>query len=69
MALLVKLGPRPRKWNLLKIKEWLEHNLIVDPIDIEFLKDTVASHKEVTEAAQKENDVDNACLGTKNWNS
>jgi hypothetical protein len=67
VAVLVKLGPCLRKWNLLKIQEeWLEQNLIVDPIDIEFLKDTVASQKEVAKAAQIENDADNACLGAKN---
>ncbi len=38
-------------------------------IDIAFLKATVATRKEVIEAAQKEDNDDNACLGAGNWNS
>jgi hypothetical protein len=65
----VKIGPRPRKWNLPKIQEWLENNPIVNPFDIEFVKGEVASRKEAAEAAQKENDDDNARLSAGNWNS
>jgi hypothetical protein len=65
----VRLGPRPRKWNLPKIQEWLESNPIVNPFDIEFVKGEVASRKKVAEAAQKENDDDNARLSASNWNS
>jgi hypothetical protein len=62
-------GPRPKQWNLVKIHEWLEQNVIVNAADIAFVKDTVASRKEVAEAAQRENDEDNARLGAGNWNS
>jgi hypothetical protein len=54
---------------LVKIHEWLEQNVIVNAADIAFVKDTVASRKEVAEAAQRENDEDNARLGAGNWNS
>ena len=64
-----KVGPRPRAWNLPKIHEWLDLNPIVDPSDVAFLTATVASQKEVAEAARKEDDDDNARLGAGNWNS
>ena len=41
----------------------------MDPIDIEFVKDTVACRKKVSESARKEDDEDNARLGAGNWNS
>jgi hypothetical protein len=46
----------------------LEQHLIVNAIDIIFLKNTIASQKEIAEAAWKEDDKDNAWLGTGNWN-
>ncbi len=48
-----KLGPCPKQWNLPKIHDWFDQNPITDRTDIEFLKSTVASWKEVAEAAQK----------------
>ncbi len=54
---------------MVKIHEWPEKNGIVNAADIAFVKDTVASQKDVAEAAQKENNEDNARLGSRNWNS
>jgi hypothetical protein len=64
-----KVGPRPKQWNLSKILEWLEEHPISDPADISFLKREVASRKEVLEAAQKEEEEENACLGAGIWNA
>ena len=48
---------------------WIRIRLLIQPTtDIEFLKSTVASWKEVTEASRKENDDDDARLGVGNWN-
>jgi hypothetical protein len=68
-AASAKLSPHPQSWSVPKIQEWLEEHPIDDAIDIEFVTATAASQKEVTEAAQKEDNKDNACLGASNWNS
>ena len=68
-AASVKIGPRPKSWSVPKILEWLEEHPIDDAIDIEFVTDTIASRKEVAEAAQKEDEENNARLGAGNWNS
>lgn len=55
-----------KEMELTKNSRMLEYNQIVDPINIKFLNNTVASQKEVAEAAQKENNDDNICLGARN---
>jgi hypothetical protein len=65
-----KVGPRPKQWSLSKIQEWLEDHPILNSVDISFLKQEVASRKEVLEAARKEEEEDNARLvGAGNWNA
>jgi hypothetical protein len=65
----IGVGPRPKQWNLPKIHEWLDLHPIVDPSDVAFLTATVASRKAVADAAEKEDNNNNACLGAGNWNS
>ena len=64
-----KIGPRPKAWNLPVILEWLVDHQIVSPLDIAFLKKAVNARKNIAESAGKEEEEQNARLGTGNWNS
>ena len=63
-----KIGPRPKQWTLVKIRDWLEVNPIVDPNDVTFLKDVVRTRREIATAAQTEEQENNVRLGAGNWN-
>ena len=45
----MKREPKPKQWDKTKMMTWLQEHPIMDPVDAEFIKDTVKSRREAAD--------------------
>jgi hypothetical protein len=45
----MKREPKPKQWDRTKMLTWLQEHPITDPVDVQFIKDTVKSRREATD--------------------